>query len=107
MERKNLLSLPGSTPRERAINIANCLWSEEERRLLCIDPRKALTGNTKPADKERTKVFHEVLKKVFGANLTVQKYQDVLKYVNQQGVDLQKKQKAEKENVRADENTNQ
>ena len=47
------------------------------------------------------------MKKVFGADFTVQKHRGVLKYVNQQGVDLQKKQKAEKENVRADENTNQ
>ena len=103
-----MLSLPVSSPRELAINIANCLWSEEERRLLCIDPRKALTGNRKAADKERTEIFHEVVKKVFGANFTVQKDRDILKYVIQQGVDLQKKkQKAEKENVRADENTNQ
>ena len=47
------------------------------------------------------------MEKVFGANFTVQKYRDVLKYVNQQGVDLQKRQKAEKEKARADENNNQ
>ena len=103
----NLLALGGSTYRERAMAIANKMWTEEERLKFCIEPKKALTGDRQPADEERTQVSREVMAKVMKHDFLEEKYRSILKYVNQQGVDfMRKKRRSEqKENENPNEET--
>ena len=97
---KNLLALGGNTFRERAIIIANEIWNEEERMLLCIEPRKILSGDRKPADEERTDILRKAMQSIMKNDFSEARYRNILRYVNQQGVDLQKKKKkAEQENI--------
>ena len=96
----NLFALGGSTYRERAMAIANKMWTEEERLKFCIEPRKILSAGREPAVEERTQVFREVMGKVMKLDFSEEKYRFILKHVNQQGCDfLRKKRRSEqKEN---------
>ena len=98
---KNLLGLGGNTYRERAIIIANEIWSEDERMHLCIEPRKALSGDRKAADHERADFLRKAMGMIMKKDFSEARYRNILRYVNQQGVDLQKKKKkkAEQENI--------
>ena len=88
---KSLYDIGGSTPRERAINLANVLWNSDERRKFCIEPRKELIGGRVPADEERTEIFRNFTKIYLGKDASELRYRSILKHVNQQGIDLQKK----------------
>ena len=97
---KNLLGLGGNTYRERAIIIANEIWSEDERMHLCIEPRKTLSGDRKAADDERADISRKAMGMIMKKDFSEARYRNILRYVNQQGVDLQKKKKkAEQENI--------
>ena len=99
---KNLLGLIGNTYRERTIIIANEIWSEDERMHLCIEPRKALSGDRKAADDERADILRKAMGMIMKKDFSEARYRNILRYVNQQGVDLQKKKKkkkAEQENI--------
>ena len=90
----NLLGLGGNTHRERALLIANKIWTPEERKKYCIAPRKMLIGEREPADEERTEVYRSALMGVLKNDFNEVKYRDILRYVNQQGVDMQRKRKS-------------
>ena len=90
---KNLFALGGSTYRERAMNIANWLWSEDERIKYCVEPKKTLVGDREPADEERTNVLREMMVKIMKGDFCEDTYRAVLKHVNQQGVNLCKKRR--------------
>ena len=47
-----------------------------------------------PADEERTEVFHSALMDVLKNDFNEVEYRDILSYVNQQGVDMQRKRKS-------------
>ena len=97
---KNLPALGGNTYRERAMIIANEIWSEHERMLFCIEPRKALSVDRKPADDERADILRKTMGMIMKKDFSESRYRNSLRYVNQQGVDLQKKKKkAEQENI--------
>ena len=53
-----------------------------------------LIGEGEPADEERTEVFRDALVGVLKNDFNEVKHQDILKYVNQQGVDMQRKRKS-------------
>ena len=88
---KNLYDIGGSTPRERAINLAKVLWNSDERRKFCIEPRKEPIGGRVPADAKRTEIFRNFTKIYLGKDASELRYRSILKHVNQQGIDLQKK----------------
>ena len=97
---KNLLALGGNKYRERAIIIANEILSEDERMLFCIEPRKALSGDRKPADDERADILRKAMGMIMKKDFSEVRHRNILRYVNQHGVDLQKKKKkAEQENI--------
>ena len=71
---KNLYDIGGSTPRERAINLANVLRNSDERRKFCIEPRKELIGGRVPADEERTEIFRNFTKIYLGKDASELRY---------------------------------
>ena len=98
---RNLFSLGGATYRERAMNIANWLWSEEERIKFCVEPKKMLVGEREPADDERTELLRVVMEKIMKNDFNEESYRSILKHVNQQGIDLvkRKRRSEQKENT--------
>ena len=96
----NLLALGGATFREKALNIANHLWNEDERVKFCIEPKKTLTKGREKADKERSDVMREVMKLAMKQEFSEEGYRSILKNVNQQGVDMgfRKRKSLQKEN---------
>ena len=59
--------------------------------LFCIEPRKALSGDRKPADDERADILRKAMGMIMKKNFSEARHRNILRYVNQQGVDLQKK----------------
>ena len=53
-----------------------------------------LIGEREPADEERTEVLRSALMVVLKNDFNEVKYRDILRYVNQQGVDMQRKRKS-------------
>ena len=53
-----------------------------------------LIGEREPAGEERTKVFRSALMGVLKNDFNEVKYRNILRYVNQQGVDMQRKRKS-------------
>ena len=90
----NEKNLGGNTYQERAIIIANEIWSEDE-------PTKALSGDRKAADVERADILRKEMGMIMKEDFSEARYRNILRYVNQQGVDLQKKKKkkSEQENI--------
>ena len=84
----DLLALGGATFREKALNIANHLWNEDERIKFCIEPEKTLTEGREKADKERSDVMREVMKVAVKQDFSEECYRSILQNVNQQGVDM-------------------
>ena len=89
----NLLGLGGTTYRERLMNIANTMWTADERLKYCIEPRKLLIGERQPADEERTTIFRDVMMKVMKRDFSEDRFRSILKYVNQQGCDIGKRKR--------------
>ena len=97
---KNFLALGGNTYRERALIIANEIWSKDERMHFCIEWRKALSSDQKAADDERADILRKAMGMIMKKYFSEARYHNILRYVNQQGVDLQKKKKkTEQENI--------
>ena len=96
----DLLALGGTTFRERALNIANHVWDEEERMKYCIEPKKTLSKGREKADKERSDVLRDVMKCIMKSDFSEDAYRSILKNVNQQGVDMgfRKRKSLQKEN---------
>ena len=46
----NLLKVPGGTAAEKAHEIVKILWSEQERKVLCIDPKRELSKDRVASD---------------------------------------------------------
>ena len=82
---QNLFKLGGATFVEKAFNVAKALWTEEERKILCIDPKKTLDPQSgrKAGDHERTELYQKAVKFAFGDQYTNKLYRDSLKLVNQ------------------------
>ena len=78
----NLLKVPGGTAAEKAHEIVKILWSEQERKVLCIDPKRELSKDRVASDELRTEKFRSVLKKLF-PEYDHTFYQGILKLVNQ------------------------
>ena len=51
----NLLKVPGSNAAEKAYEIVKILWSEQERKVLCIDPKRELTKDRVASEELRTR----------------------------------------------------
>ena len=79
----NLLKVSGTTAAEKAYEIVKILWSEQERKVLCIDPKRELSKDQVASDELRTEKFRSVLKKLFSAQYDNTFYQGILKLVNQ------------------------
>ena len=77
---KNLYDQGGVSLVEKAYNVVKALWDEDERRELCIDPKKTLLdkGGGKSGDTERTHLYHTVVKYLFGEEYSVKTYQGTL-----------------------------
>ena len=54
----NLLALGGATFREKALNIANHLWNEDERIKFCIEPKKNFDQRSRKS-RQRAKRCYE------------------------------------------------
>ena len=82
---QNLYDLGGATFVEMAFNIVKVLWDDEERRTLCIEPKKTLSGinGRKAADTERTALYQKAVKFCFGDQYTDKLYRNTLRLVNQ------------------------
>ena len=82
---KNLYDQGGVSLVEKAYNVVKALWDEDERRELCIDPKKTLSdkGGRKAGDAERTHLYQTAVKYLFGEEYSVKTYQSILKLVNQ------------------------
>ena len=52
-----------------------------------------LIGEREPADEERTEVFRSALMGVLKNDFNEVEFQGILRYLNQQGVDMQRKRK--------------
>ena len=98
---RNLFSLGGATYHERAMNIDNWLWLEEERIKFCVEPKKMLVGEREPANDKRTELLRVVMEKIMKNDFNEESYRSILKHVNQQGTDLvkRKRRSEEKENT--------
>ena len=94
----NLFALRGSTYRERAMAVANKIWTEEEGLKFCIEPTKTLSGGREPADEVQTQVFREVMVNVMMLDFSEEKYWFILKHVNQQGCDFLRKKRRSEQN---------
>ena len=89
-----------ATYRQRALINANEIWSKDERMHFCIEPRKALSSDQKAADDERADILRKTMGMIMKKYFSEARYHNILRYVNQQGVDLQKKKKkTEQENI--------
>ena len=78
----NLLKVPGPTAALKAYELVKILWSEQERKVLCIDPKRELSKDRVASDELRTEKFRSVLKKLF-PEYDHTFYQGILKLVNQ------------------------
>ena len=87
---KNLYDIGGSTPRERAINLANVLWNSDERRKFCIEPRKELIGGRVPVDEERTEIFRNFTKIYLGKDASELRYRSILNMSIKKGLTCRK-----------------
>ena len=98
---RNLVSLGGATYRERAMNIANWLWSEKERIKFCVEPKKMPVGEREPADGEQTELLRVMMEKIMKNDFNEETYRSILKHVNQQGIDFIKRKRGseKKENT--------
>ena len=84
-EQVDLMKLGGATHSEQAFCIAKALWTEEERKNICIDPKKSLSKDTDrtPADEERTDLYRKAVELKFGDNFSETLYKATLRLVNQ------------------------
>ena len=85
-----------------ALAIANRLWTEEERIKYCVDPKKQLDRAKErvPADEERAGFLRRAMKFHMKDQFNEESYRAILKHVNQQGIDFQRrKRKSEQKDI--------
>ena len=102
-EGTDLLKLGGGNSfREMALAIANRLLTEEERIKYCVDTKKQLDRAKErvPADEERAGFLRRAMKFHMKDQFNEESYRAILKHVNQQGTDFQRrKRKSEQKDI--------
>ena len=80
----DLCNLGGFSDAEKCKNIAEALFSMEELKHICIDPKRKPTVR-QPADSLRTVLFRRACRIVLGENYSEKNYRYALSLINQKG----------------------